>query len=242
MAANVKRKFATALGLCVVMVLAVVCVTYYVIVGEVEISFAQKPNPSDSHEAGRKLKILEDAQAGNRNGFIRLSEVEINSLLQPRGGKPAQKDRTEKQVELVQSAVLLHEERITFISWQRVSLLGMQLPVVWQRDLAVERNTNGWRLALQGMRIGKAVIPDRLWTDVTRFLGVTDNTFNDRKAWLATIPTLMLARNEVSQKPELRVYTYVPVVKESANPLSLSEQSKSTAPASTNTLTAKLTL
>jgi hypothetical protein len=223
------------------MVLALVCVVYYAVVGEIEIVFAQKPTAADREEAARKLKLLEEAQTNKKNGFIRLNEAEINSLLQARSPKAA-KDRGDKQVELLKVGVLLHDNDITFVNWQEVSVIGLHLPIVWQRDLEAERNKNGWRLALRGMRLGKVTIPERFWSEINRFFGITDSAFDERKAWLATLPTVMLSRNEISQKPELRFYTYVPVVKEPGEPLTLSQNSSSTSSSVTNTLTAKLAL
>jgi hypothetical protein len=240
MAANVKRKFARTLGLMLVMVLALVCLGYYVVLGEVEIRFARNPGTPEVQEALRKLKLFEEAQAAKRNGFIRLSEAEINSLLQARKTK---KDRTPKPVELVKTRVLLRENQITFINWQSFTAWGNPFSLVWQRDLAAERTTNGWKLSLRGMRVGKVTIPERFWPEVTELLGVTDGAFDERKAWLAQVPTVMLARNELTQKPELRFYTYIPMVKDAAEAaLPGSDTDTSAAVDSPSTLTARLTL
>src|SRR5688572_11194870 len=164
------------------MLLAVVCVACYTMVGEVEITFAQKANATDAQEATRKLKLLTDAQAANKNGFVRLSEAEINSLLQRRAGK-ADKNRTDGPVHLVKAGVILDEKEITFVTWHSVSLLGIDLPLVWQRSLRPNRSTNGWSLALRDMQVGKVRIPREFWAEPGKFLGATDSVFEEQKAW-----------------------------------------------------------
>src|ERR1044071_8976630 len=41
----------------------------------------QGANAPDAKEATRKLKLLTDAQKSGKRGFVRLSEIEINSFL-----------------------------------------------------------------------------------------------------------------------------------------------------------------
>ena len=173
----------------------------------------QEPNKVELIEADRKLKLLNEALAEKKRGFVRLSEVEINSFLQNRynsgkgsasGGGP-NLDRT---------VVLLNATNLTLVTWVTKPVLGYGLPLVWQRSVAPIQETNGWRMTMTGMRVGELNIPPQFWSKVEAELSGVDSVFEERKAWLAQIPTLAIMRNEVSQSPELRLYTYVPEAKD----------------------------
>jgi hypothetical protein len=214
----------------------------FALLGDPEITLAQTPNSFDTQEAIRKLKSFNEAQAAKKAGFIRLSEAEINGFLQQRFAKP-EKSRTNAPVQLVRAAVLLHQNDLTFVTWQKVSVFGVDLHLVWQRLVSPQRTPGGWRLSLDEMRLGKITIPGNYWDDVNHVLGVSDSAFEDRKVWLANIPTFMISHNEVSRAPELRLYTYVPVIKSETDSVPAAESLNSSAVVSSNTVqTAKLSL
>jgi hypothetical protein len=54
---------------------------------------------------------------------------------------------------------------------------------------------------------------------------------------------MMISRNEVSRKPEVRLYSYIPVIKEeTAGTVAPSEAGENESTSQTNALTAKLSL
>jgi hypothetical protein len=181
----------------------------YLITRPLNVDFAQEPNAVEAHEANRKLKLLNDAQTAQKRGFVRLSEVEINSFLEGRynSGKAAQ---TNGPIKLVKSGVLLGGDRVTFVTWHEAPIFGLNLPIVWQRVISPVKSTNGWSFTLQSMRIGDLDIPAAYWSKLNAIFGHVDALFEERKEWLKSLPLVTLAHNEVSKSPEFRLYTYVP--------------------------------
>lgn len=189
----------------------------YLLTRPLDVEFAQDPNAVEAFEANRKLKLLNEAQTERRQGFIRLSEVEINSFLEGRynTGKHPQTNST---VRLVKSGVLLDDRRITFVTWHKAPLLGFELPFVWQRVVAPSSSTNGWDFRLRSMRVGHLDIPSEYWAHIQRLLGSSDSLFEERKTWLSNLPFVSLAQNEQSKAPEFRLYTYLPAEKSKSTP------------------------
>jgi hypothetical protein len=52
---------------------------------------------------------------------------------------------------------------------------------------------------------------------VEKFFGATDTIFEERMAWLKSLPLVTLAHNEESKLPEVRLYTYLPEEKSKGN-------------------------
>jgi hypothetical protein len=215
---NLKKKLLWGTGTIVAVVLGTVGTALYMVTRPLEADFAQEPNAVEAHEDNRKLKLLNDAQTTQKRGFVRLSEVEINSFLEGRynAGREAQ---TNSPVKLVKSGVLLAPDRVTFVTWHQAPVFGMNLPIVWQRVVSPTQTTNGWTFSMDSMRVGQLEIPAQYWSRVAAILGSGDALFEDRKAWLKSLPLVTLAHNEVSKSPEFRLYTYVPTEKaKSENP------------------------
>jgi hypothetical protein len=60
------------------------------------------------------------------------------------------------------------------------------------------------------MRVGKVEIPEMFWPQIDQFFFKSDRCFHGREDWLSRLPAITLTRNELSQSPELRLYTYLP--------------------------------
>jgi hypothetical protein len=241
MAVQTKNKIAFMLAMLILTVVGGACFFVYTLLGDIEVNIAQNPNSFETQEANRKLKAFNEAQAANKPGFVRLSEPEINGFLQSRYGK-ADKSRTNAPIHLIKAGVLLHQNDLTFITWHRVSVFGVDFHVVWQRLVSPQRTAGGWRLSLDEMRVGKLTIPGNYWDDVNHLLGACDAAFQERKVWLANVPTMMISHNEITRAPEIRLYSYVPVIR-SEGDSTAPENLHTSAVSSTNTLTtAKLSL
>jgi hypothetical protein len=204
-ASPLKKKLILGFFALVLLVLIGVGTLAYSLTFQVELEFAQDPNAVELHEANRKLKLFNEAQSAQRQGFVRFSEVEINSFLNERYNS-----RTNEPAQLVKSSVLLTATNLTFVTWHRIPVFGVKLPVQWQRVVRPVQEKEIWSFPVEQMRVGKVEVPKRFWPRVERFLGGSNNTFQERKVWLARIPTILLTRNELSRSPELRLYTYVP--------------------------------
>jgi hypothetical protein len=181
----------------------------YMLTRPLEVAFTQEPNAVEAHEANRKLKLLNEAQSTQKRGFVRFSEVEINSFLEGRYNA-GNHSATNSRLKLVKSGVLLGPDHVTFVTWHHAPIFGLELPLVWQRVVTPSKGTNGWTFALESMRVGDLEIPPQYWSHVEAILGHTDSLFEERKSWLQSLPLVSIARNEQSKSPEFRLYTYVP--------------------------------
>jgi hypothetical protein len=158
----------------------------------------------------RKIKLLNEAREAKRRGFVRLSEVEINSFLEQSYNDPKKFPRTNAPVQLVKTAVLLHKTNMTLITWMAAPMLGIELPFVWQRTVMPRQNGERWTFDVTSMQLGKLHIPEAIWPKVETVFGGTDNVFHERRDWLANLPSISLVKNESSLSPELRLYSYKP--------------------------------
>jgi hypothetical protein len=182
----------------------------YLATRPVEIEFAQDPNPLELSEANRKIKLLNEAREAKKKGFVRLSEVEINSFMEARfhGSNDAP---ASPSVALVKSAVLLHQTNLTLVTWHRLALFGgFSVPFVWQRTVAPVREGGTVKFEIGEMRLGRINLPLQAWPQVSEFFGRTDAIYEDRRNWLASLPKVALMKNEISFAPELRLFSYDP--------------------------------
>jgi hypothetical protein len=200
------KKLLFAFALCVALVVAAVGAAGYYLTRPLPTGFAMPPNVVEAQEANRKLKLLNEAQSARRQGFVRFSEVEINSFLD----KYNSGNSTNAPVKLVKAGVFLGDKEVNFVTWHNVDVFGYKVPFVWQRVLTPIKQKEGWSFALRTMKVGAVEIPEGNWPKVEQVLGMTDALFTERKEWLKTLPMVQLALNEQSESPEVRLYTYLP--------------------------------
>jgi len=200
------KKIFFAFAACAVLLVAAVGAAGYYLTQPLPTGFAMPPNAVEAQEANRKLKLLNEAQSSRKQGFVRFSEVEINSFLD----KYNSSNSTNGPVQLVKAGVFLGEKEVNFVTWHSVDLFGFKIPFVWQRVLTPIKQKEGWTFAVRTMKVGAVEIPEGNWPKVEQVLGTTDALFAERKEWLKTVPMLTLAQNEVSESPEVRLYTYLP--------------------------------
>jgi hypothetical protein len=194
--------FGAALALVVVAVGAAA----YFLTQPLPVDFAQPPSAVEAQEANRKLKLLNEAQSSRKQGFVRFSEVEINSFLD----KYNSANSTNSPVRLVKAGVFLGDKEVNFVTWHTVDVFGYKIPFVWQRMITPIKQKEGWNFAVRAMKVGAVEVPEGHWSRVEQFLGATDSLFSERKEWLKSVPMVMLAQNEMSETPEVRLYTYLP--------------------------------
>lgn len=214
MAQSYKKKIFFGLGLVVVLTVAATGALGFYLTKPVEVEFVQNPNTVEAQEADRKLKLLTEAQTGRKQGFVRFSEVEINSFLD---GKYHSGNSTSGPIRLVKAGVLLDHDRFTFVTWHRAAIFGFEVPFVWQRVVRPAKESNGWKFNLESMRVGALNIPEGHWARIEKVFGGTDTLFEERLAWLKSLPLVKLAYNDESKSPEVRLYTYLPEEKSMPN-------------------------
>lgn len=184
---------------------------YLRLTAEVAPPGVQTPSIFDAQEAARKLKLFEQARESARKGFIRLSEVELNSYVRERylGGfgksPPPPLAATNG---LIDCRVDLATNHLTWYCWLETERWKQRVGLCWTRIFSVARTNDQWTLALQAMRIGDVPVPPRWWARAHALLGPVDDTFSADRAWLSRLPAVELRANEFSQSPELRLYTY----------------------------------
>ena len=200
------KKIFFAFAACVVLAVAAVGAAGYYLTQPLPTGFALPPNVVEAQEASRKLKLLNEAQSARKQGFVRFSEVEINSFLD----KYNSSNSTNGPVKLVKAGVFLGDKEVNFVTWHSVDLFGFNVPFVWQRVLTPIKQKEGWSFAVRTMKVGAVEIPEGNWSKVEQVLGTTDALFAERKEWLKNVPMVKLALNEQSESPEVRLYTYLP--------------------------------
>ncbi len=184
---------------------------YVQLTAAVELTGVQAPNVMDAQEAGRKLKLFEQAQQNARNGFVRLTEVELNSHLQARylgGFEKGVVPPDAEQTGLLGCRADLAGETFTWYCFLEKRWRKLSLTVCWARRFSVARASNHWALTLRSMHIGDMEIPPRYWPRVEAMLGTVDQVFTKESTWLAQLPAVEVRPNEFSRNPELRLYTY----------------------------------
>jgi hypothetical protein len=184
---------------------------YLRLTADVELAGVQPPNGFDAQEAARKLKLFEQAKEGARKGFIRLTEVELNSYLRERylggfGKTPSASAAATNG--LLDCRLDLATNRLTLFCWLEKERWKQRVGLCWTRTFGVARTNDRWTLNLQAMRIGDLDVPPRWWPRVQAALGQVDEVFTAESAWAAQLPAVELRANEFSQSPELRLYTY----------------------------------
>ena len=184
---------------------------YTQITAYVEPASLGSPSVVDAEEAGRKLKQFEDSFKGNRRGFVRLNESELNSLVHQRYFRERQ-DATAASTgpvsRLLNARVRLNKEDITWYSWVRCDYMGRAFNLIWQRTVQLQRVGDHYDFEVRSMRVGRQTIPRSYWSTVQKYIGDSDNRLADPYQWLTHLPMIEFKPSDESQTLELRLYNY----------------------------------
>lgn len=195
--------------------IAVFCYVCLKLTAEVDLEGVETPNILDAREAERKLALFSDAMKIARRGFVRLSEVEINSYIEQRyfgnSASPAKTTGTagEPGARVLRAAAFLSHEAVTWTCWVRGEWFGRPREWVWQRTFELVPNcpeASDFRLA--SMSVGQLQIPRVLWPQVQAAFADVDDLFTHQAVWLANVPAVEIKTNVFSLKPEVRLFTY----------------------------------
>ncbi|MGV3772490.1 MAG: hypothetical protein ACO1QB_06275 [Verrucomicrobiales bacterium] len=182
---------------------------------EPELQRLQIPNAVEAYEANRKLRILETSAKQSRKGFVRLSELEINSLLEPTIAAKQKARSSGSTASIsnslpVKNAIQLTTTNFTFFSWHKQSTPVGAATLAFQRTLELRPGQPGTKLQLTGMKVGRLAIPESLWTWMEAKLDPNRELVTSRLPWLNSAVSAQITQNELSKFPEFRLYSYMP--------------------------------
>ncbi|MHB8519692.1 MAG: hypothetical protein ACYDH9_02930 [Limisphaerales bacterium] len=184
---------------------------YLQLTADVEAAGLEAPNTLDARELERKLTMFDEALKSSRHGFIRLSEVEINSYLHehyPGKRNDGEPDQLSDGCRLIRCRADLTGNEVIFYSWVQMRWHHRAFGFCWQRTAALHRAADRWEFALKSMRVGRQEIRPELWRRVDTLFQTADQGFQEEFAWLMGRPALEIKPSELSQAPELRLYTF----------------------------------
>lgn len=207
------KKISVVLGLLVVALLLAGGILIFQLTRDIEPEWRQGPNRLEAHEAKRKLKLLATAQADGTRGFVRLSEVEVNSLLDEQFAQ-SKSNSVALPPELMRTGVVFSRTNLSFYCWEQRKLGGVPLSLAWERIIVPRRESGKWEFPITEMHVGALKLPPRFWRVANGFLGGVDAIFEERRNWLARLPWIELSRNEANDGMELKLYTYIPAGKQ----------------------------
>jgi hypothetical protein len=173
------------------------------------------PNSVDAAAAVQKIEVFEKALREGREGFVSLSEVEVNSFLllkhvrdyQPREGES----------DLIKCRLFMVEGGdLQWSCWFMSDVGGKAQRYVWTRVFRVDSNAGNPRLSLLSMKLGKVGIPERFWPDLNAAFGDVDHRFRDSIDWLADLPRSIVDQNELGNQGQIKLYTYESKLEQSA--------------------------
>lgn len=199
------------LGTCLGVVLGVGLVAgaflWFRITAAVDPSPFGEANMLDAKEANRKLKLLETALSTGQSGFIRLSKIEINSLIDEKIRGPGTNAPAVFPV-LLRCRCDFNPNSVSVLCWMRCRILGIPATVVWERSGSVVREGDRWSFSVTSMKLGDQTVPPRFWNHVKTRMGGVDAVLVDQCKWLSKVPAMQFTENERSQQAELRFFTY----------------------------------
>lgn len=201
------KKICLALGVIGGALFITIAVIAFKLTRQIEPQWVQDPNPVEAYEADRKIRLLSEAEA-RAKGFVRLSEVEINSYLQQKLAPGT--NTAPSSLVLRQAGVQLASSNVTFVCWANQKLLGLEIPLVYQRSYDVGNGQLLSEIQLQSIKIGDLEIPKFLWNKVESVFTAMDTRFEERRNWVAKLPAVRLTRNELTDHPEVRLYNFTP--------------------------------
>jgi hypothetical protein len=171
----------------------------------------ENPNKFETDRFVTKLGKYESAVTNQQKGFVRFSQAEINSYIrQSMTNMPSETDAA--GLHLRRIGIGLGNTNLTLYTWGRYKALGLPLKFCVQRGFRIDQNgTNEWQMPLESFKVGEVEVPKRFWDSATAFLRPLDQPVLEQFAWRTNIQAILVRKNELSDRPELRLYTYKPI-------------------------------
>ncbi|HUS35584.1 MAG TPA: hypothetical protein VM680_09560 [Verrucomicrobiae bacterium] len=202
------KRISLVFGLLFAALLVCAMVGAYMISRDVPFDF-ERPDVNEANSFRKKLRFYEAAKTNNQNGFVRFSQLEINSYISRTMTNIVETNSSPLHLRRV--AVALNGTNLTLYSWGEYRKV-LPLKFVVQREFRIQQEgTNLWEMPLVSFKIGEVEVPENYWTRMTEFLEPLDNPVKERYGWATNVPAILVRKNELSSKPELRLYTYKPI-------------------------------
>jgi hypothetical protein len=199
-----------AVGLLALVLLVGVLVSAYMISRDPGSDFLEHPNPVEANHFRNKLGRYENALTNGQNGFVRFSQLEINSYIRQTLTNNA--DTNTPGMHLRRVGVGLNSTNLTLYSWGEYRAFNLPLRFVVQRGFRIQQEgANQWEMPMEWMKVGEVEVPKRFWDSVGAELAPLDEPVKEAFAWRTNIQAMLVRKNELSQRPELRLYTYKPI-------------------------------
>jgi hypothetical protein len=180
----------------------------YMISRDVPFDF-ERPDVNEANSFRSKLRRYEAAKTNNQNGFVRFSQLEINSYISRTMTNIVETNSSPLHLRRV--AVALGATNLTLYSWGEYRKV-LPLKFVVQREFRIQQEgTNLWEMPLVSFKVGEVEVPEKYWTRMSEFFEPLDNPVKERYGWATNVPAILVRKNEVSSKPELRLYNYKPI-------------------------------
>jgi hypothetical protein len=172
-------------------------------------------NVVEARLAQSKLRFYDEAVRNGDQGYIRLSELEINSYLKhfltnSPGTNAEPKAAT--STKLHQVGVSLTKTNLILYSWGERRFAGLlPLRFVLQREFALRTaNSKHWEFPPHSMHVGNLEVAPKYWHYLQPTIDELDAPLADRFSWITNVQAVLVTKNELSQRPELRLYNYNP--------------------------------
>lgn len=173
----------------------------------------ENPNFVEANEARRKLRLYDTSVTNGTRGFARLSQLEINSYLMSNSTNRATNVVTGEPFRFKKVGIGLGNTNFLVYSWGETSLLGRPVPFTMMRSFQIRQpeEDGRWDLTMNFMQVGNVEVPREYWGRFDQVVERMDAPLRNEFAWMTNIPAILVRKNELSQRPELRLYTYKPI-------------------------------
>jgi hypothetical protein len=204
------KRILLVIGLLIAVLLVGALVGAYMISRDPGYAF-EKANPVEAGEFAKKFRTFNKGLANGDHGFVRFSQPEINSYIQ-HSMTNLISETNSAAMRLRRVGIGLGQTNLTLYTWGEYRFLHMPLKFVLQRTFNIEQNgTNEWQMPLEAFKIGELEVPKPCWDSMNAWMAPLDEPVKERFAWRTNIQALLVTKNELSDRPELRLYTYKPI-------------------------------
>lgn len=198
-----------AIGLLIAFVLAAAAWFLFEITRDPGVSW-ETPTSVEDAEVRRKIKLYDTSISRAQHGFVRFSPSEINAFLTSISTNAPLS--TNSFLALKRVGIDITRTNITFSSLAERRVFNYPVRVIIQRGFHVHQlGTNHWDLPMDWLKVGHIEVPKKHWHRLSQFIRPLDQPLMPHLVWATNIEAMLVTKNDLSQRPELRLYTYKPI-------------------------------